>query len=77
MIKKWDKISSKPLADYRIFKSRADTAVSPRTGNEHTFFVFEAPDWINIIPITAEGNVVMVHQYRHGNEEIILEFPGG
>ena len=77
MIQTWNKTNSKPLADYRIFKSRADTSISPRTGNEHTFFVLEAPDWINVIPVTPEGKVVMIHQYRHGNEEVTLEIPGG
>ena len=77
MVEKWNKTNSKPLNNYRIFKSRADTSISPRTGNEHTFFVLEAPDWINVIPLTPEGKVVMIHQFRHGNEEITLEIPGG
>lgn len=77
MVQKWDKLTSESLGDYRIFKARADTTRSPRTGKEHTFFVLEAPDWINVIPITPEGKVVMIHQFRHGNKEITLEIPGG
>lgn len=77
MVQKWDKLNSKSLGDYRIFKARADTTRSPRTGKEHTFFVLEAPDWINVIPITPQGKVVMIHQFRHGNKEITLEIPGG
>jgi 8-oxo-dGTP pyrophosphatase MutT (NUDIX family) len=32
---------------------------------------------VNIIPITSDGNVVMIEQYRHGSESITLEIPGG
>lgn len=43
----------------------------------HDFFVIEAPDWINVIPLTASGEVVLIEQYRHGTEEVSLEIPGG
>jgi 8-oxo-dGTP pyrophosphatase MutT (NUDIX family) len=44
---------------------------------EHDFYVIESRDWINIIPITADHQVVMVRQYRHGSREVTLEIPGG
>ncbi len=77
MIKPWDKLSSEYLGDFRIFRIRQDISRSPRTGLTHRFFVLEAPDWVNIIPLTPAGRVVMIRQYRHGNEEITLEVPGG
>ncbi|HNS39718.1 MAG: NUDIX hydrolase [Anaerolineae bacterium] len=77
MVKKWERLNSEYLGDFRIFRARADSSRSPRTGNVHRFFVLETPDWVNIIPLTPEGNVVMIHQYRHGTEEITLEVPGG
>ena len=76
-ISKWPRIASEPLHDYRVFTTRQDTRISPRTGREHTFFVIESSDWINIIPLTAEGEVVMIEQFRHGNASITLEIPGG
>lgn len=77
MVKNWQKLDSKALADYRIFKSRQDVRRSPRTDQVHTFYVLESPDWMNVIPITPEGNVVFVHQFRHGIEAITMEVPGG
>lgn len=77
MVEKWEKVGSERLADYRIFKSRADVRRSPRTGAEHTFFVLESPDWMNVIPLTADGKVVFVHQFRHGSETVTMEIPGG
>jgi 8-oxo-dGTP pyrophosphatase MutT (NUDIX family) len=32
---------------------------------------------VNIIPVTPEGEVVMIRQYRHGTREVTLEIPGG
>ncbi len=77
MIERWRQIASKVLGDYRIFQLRQDTSVSPRTGKEHRFFVLETGDWVNIVPVTKEGKVVLIRQYRHGTEEVTLEIPGG
>jgi 8-oxo-dGTP pyrophosphatase MutT (NUDIX family) len=49
----------------------------PRTGRAHDFYVIEAPDWINVVPLTARGEVVLIEQYRHGTGELSLEIPGG
>ncbi|PID86184.1 MAG: NUDIX hydrolase [Chloroflexi bacterium] len=77
MVENWEKLNTESLANYRIFNIRQDTRRSPRTGNTHRFYILEAPDWINIIPITPEGNVIFIHQFRHGTERITLEVPGG
>lgn len=73
----WRRVSSEPLADCRVFQVRRDRSANPRDGREHDFFVIEAPDWINIIPLTARGEVVMIEQFRHGTGEVTLEIPGG
>jgi 8-oxo-dGTP pyrophosphatase MutT (NUDIX family) len=46
-------------------------------GKAHKFYRIKAPDWCNIIPITEDGNVVMVRQYRIGISAHTLEIPGG
>ncbi|MDZ7683630.1 MAG: hypothetical protein U5J63_18440 [Fodinibius sp.] len=30
--------------------------------------MLEAPEWINVVPITADNEVVLVEQYRYGIE---------
>lgn len=42
-----------------------------------TFSILEAPDWINVIALTADREIVLVEQYRYGTEEPTLELPGG
>jgi len=45
--------------------------------NEGDFYVLKAPAWVNVIPITAEGEVICVEQYRYGIQQPTLEIPGG
>ncbi|MDZ7658947.1 NUDIX hydrolase [Fodinibius sp.] len=45
--------------------------------NEGDFYVLKAPDWVNVIPITKNQEVVLVEQYRYGIEQPTLEIPGG
>ena len=42
-----------------------------------TFSIIEAPDWINVIALTDEEEIVLVEQFRYGIEESTLELPGG
>lgn len=39
--------------------------------------VFEFGDWVTVLALTREDQVVMIRQYRHGVQKVILEFPGG
>ncbi|HEX8142484.1 MAG TPA: NUDIX hydrolase [Pyrinomonadaceae bacterium] len=73
----WMRLRAEPMADCRVFKVRRDWCVRPGDASEHDFYCIEAPDWINIIPLTARREVVMIEQYRHGTNEVTLEIPGG
>lgn len=77
MIEKWEKLESETVVEERILTLRRDRSRSPHTGETYPFLVMEATDWINVIPITPEGSVVLIYQYRHGTEAVTLEIPGG
>ncbi len=51
--------------------------VNPRTGTESEFYRLDFPDWVNIVAVTAEDEVVFIRQYRFGSGGIELEIPGG
>lgn len=76
-IEPWTTLGHEPQGDYRVFSVRQDLARSPETGREHDFYVIESSDWINVIPMTPDGQIVCVRQFRHGTKEITLEVPGG
>ncbi|MBD0372663.1 MAG: NUDIX hydrolase [Pyrinomonadaceae bacterium] len=73
----WQRVKSEQIADCRVFRVRQDLCLNPRGGAEHNFYCIESVDWINIIPLTAQNEVVMIEQYRHGADEVTLEIPGG
>lgn len=73
----WTIVRSSTDRSYRVFSLRTDRARSPRTGVEHDFFILESSSWVNVIPLTSDGHVVMVRQYRHGIRGVTLEIPGG
>ncbi len=77
MIKPWKIIRSTPVGDFRIFKIRSDVCVSPRTGKEHDFYVLDSVNWVNVIALTPDRQLVMVRQYRFGSQTVELEVPGG
>src|SRR5664279_543799 len=77
MIKAWKQISSKLIGDFRIFKLRSDVKISPRTGKAHDFYVRDSVDWVNVIAVTPDQQLVMIDQFRHGSNTVELEIPGG
>ena len=77
MLKPWRKLTSKELGYYKIFRLREDEYESPLDGAQHSFFVLEAPEWINVVPVTPAGEILMVRQFRFGTEEFTLEVPSG
>lgn len=39
--------------------------------------VFEFGDWVTVMALTKAEQAVMIRQYRHGVQKVILELPGG
>jgi ADP-ribose pyrophosphatase len=73
----WQTLDRGSVYRCRIFAVDEWRRRSPRTGQVHDFFVLDSPDWVNIVPLTPDGQVVMVRQYRHGIDGFTLEVPGG
>lgn len=73
----WTRKTSEKVADCRVFKVREDFCERESDAKKASFFVIECPNWVNVIALTAEKNVVLIEQYRQGIEEVTLEIPGG
>ncbi len=76
-IPRWQIERSEQVLDGRIFKVRRDYSRAPKADRASQFYVLESPDWVNVVPITPDGKVLLVAQYRHGTQTISLETPGG
>ena len=73
----WTLLGSRDVSDQRIFRLRHDLYRFEPSGVERDFVVLDTPCWANVVPVTAEGNVVLIRQYRHGIRAVTLEIPGG
>lgn len=60
-----------------MFTLRVDQKISPRTKLPHDFYVLDSRSWVNVIATTADQQLVMVEQFRHGTNTVELEIPGG
>ncbi|MHB9291504.1 hypothetical protein Holit_00581 [Hollandina sp. SP2] len=75
----WSEESCREVFTCPVFSIQESTCRSP--DNELSLFtVLDAPDWAIVVPVlaTPRGKAfVMVWQWRHGAQELSLEFPGG
>ena len=76
-IQPWPDLGSQSVGNFRIFQLRLVRRRSPRNGVERDFYVMDCADWVNVIAITAENELVLVEQFRHGVAAVELEVPGG
>ena len=60
-----------------MFSVERSIAESPVDGTRHDFYRIHSGSWAQIVPVTKEGDVVLVRQYRHGARVITLEMPAG
>ena len=70
------KIESQQIFSGKILNVRLDRVVLPN-GKEATREVVGHPGAVAVVPVTDDGRVILVRQYRYPVEEILLEIPAG
>ncbi len=71
----WSETEKSELLKTPVFTVNRTTSVSPEGKTAH-FIVNDAPDWA--IVIAEDGDdFLMVKQWRHGENALSVEFPGG
>ncbi|NMB65245.1 MAG: NUDIX hydrolase [Spirochaetes bacterium] len=43
----------------------------------HDFYILNNPDWVNIVTVDTDGNIVLVKQHRLGTDEYTIETVAG
>lgn len=77
MKNEWMCLSSKNVYTNRLVNVRLDTYHFLPKDIIKDFTVLELEDWVNVIPVTREGLIVTIRQYRHGVRRETVEIPGG
>jgi len=75
--KAWEHISSEYLVQEKWFKFRKDDVRKSNGEIMHAYYVLEYSDWVTVFPLTTDGKVILVKQYRYGVGQWSVELPGG
>jgi len=73
----WTTEHSRIVFEDHWIKLRADRCSLPSGVTVDPYYVLEYPDWVNVVAITVEQQVVLVKQYRQGIARSIVELPSG
>lgn len=75
------KLEEKVLSSRQVFRGRflrvEQDEVVGADGRTYVREYINHPGAALIIPLLSNGNVIMVHQYRHAVKQVFLEFPAG
>ncbi|MDY7077707.1 MAG: NUDIX hydrolase [Chloroflexota bacterium] len=72
----WQTLDTTRLWESKWYNLRQDR-VRIHTGDEVTYTFQEHPGAVFIVPVTTDGKLVLVHQYRHPVGEWLWEVPAG
>jgi 8-oxo-dGDP phosphatase len=72
----FDTVSSRTVYTGHVLRLRADEVRMPG-GEVKTREVIEQPGAVGIVALDADGQVVLIRQYRHPVAETLVELPAG
>lgn len=73
----WKVLKSEYLLQNKWIAVRADTCEMPDGRLIDPYYIMESGDYVNIVPVTATGEILFARIYRHGAVQTLLETPGG
>lgn len=74
---KWRVTASRHIHKDRWISVRADDCVTDEGAVIAPYYVLEYPDWVEVVALDADNNVLLVRQYRHALGDISTELPAG
>lgn len=74
---KWRPLEERDVFQDGVLKIRHKDYFYETVADSMTFTVVDISDWAVCVPKTAEGDFIIVRQFRAGFEKDTLEFPGG
>jgi 8-oxo-dGTP pyrophosphatase MutT (NUDIX family) len=73
----WKQLSFDYIHEETWFKLRRDRVLKGNGGEMYPYYVLEYTNWATVFPLTKEGKVILLKQYRYGLGEWSIEIPGG
>ena len=76
-LRPWRIVSSEYRIDTKFLRLRVDRVELPSGVVVDEYYVRESRGFCIIFALTADGDVLLVRQYKHGAAQIIIELPAG
>ena len=76
-IESWKTEQERTLQVTKIFDLVQRDMILASEQHRASFSVLKAPDWINVMALTKDQQVILVEQYRYGLQAPTLELAGG
>lgn len=73
----WEVLARRTVIDQPWIHVEASTCRLPDGTMVDPFYVYHLPDFVVIAAVTKEQELILVRQYRHGVEKVLLELPAG
>lgn len=78
----WRPLEEEEVMRCRVFSVhrrhlREDPVSGEPTPKEGDFFVISTPDWVNVVALTPDDELLLIEQWRMGIDAVTLEIPGG
>ena len=73
----WQVETSEYIHQLPWFTVRKDAIRMEGGGTIPNYFVLEYPDWVNVVAVTTEGQLVLIRQYRHAIAGVHYELCAG
>ncbi|MEL8056461.1 MAG: NUDIX hydrolase [Pseudomonadota bacterium] len=77
MIKPWTVLSTREVIRDRFITHTIDTCERADGTRIPTYHVLDLPIWTVTVPLTADGSVILVREYRHPGKVVMTGLPGG
>jgi 8-oxo-dGTP pyrophosphatase MutT (NUDIX family) len=74
---KFRRVGSERVGEFRVFDLHRHATVDEQGRPGRDAYSFTCPDWVSVVPVTREGQFVLVRQYRYGVDAPTIEVPGG
>lgn len=60
-----------------LLSVQSHDCATPDRSSHMTIFTIVTRSWVNVVPVTPAGEILLVRQHRFGTDTVTLETPGG
>jgi 8-oxo-dGTP pyrophosphatase MutT (NUDIX family) len=74
---RWVREERESLVSCRVFEVERWRMRRVEPERRADFYVIDCPDWVNVVALTPDDDLVLIEQWRQAVARVTLEIPGG